>query len=480
MDYRITKQNKIIYCILDNIETQSSTTSKEIARNVSDYLLAQIMRRSYDIIIDDNSDKILKRASLDEFYSHAVVMITGTHLGLSERLFDNVEDKCKEHFSIAGHILERGDSYYEIHNQFFIINLLEYKRLGFPDIGQVSWNEEHSKIEPIRSEECIRGDSEIPVWIKEGTTEKTYKNKRHGWNLINVGLMNNAIFTDVGDKIRESKTYLYYEYDHVFLRHLPYLFNLTLVCNTMVTPWNSDSLPKELTVDDDIDHYVTTGTGLNWIFNLLNLGYHQKTKITFTDSSYPVLCFMKALIEEWDGTDYASFYMEQLKFVPDSYKIDLINHEIRIRQWFKVFEKEFDNFQEVWKSLQKLRFDFKLIDFFVNNDFNFINSNEVTFVNVSDVFNHVPFIPLASVKFRVSRENNLIESLKKINKDIYLNITARTGHFYKKDLTDDDKRTFGKVSDFKLWDINEFKSPPWQNENWKSYCPLSGEVRILK
>jgi hypothetical protein len=482
MDYVVNRKKKIVYCILDNIENQAGTYSKEVARNISDYFLSLVINSGHDIIIDNDSDKLLKRAVADDFYSHAVVVITGTHPTLSENIIGSIEEKCQEHFTVAGHILDRDDAYYEIHNQFFIVNLAEYKRIGCPEMGQVSWNEEHTKIEPIRSEECVRGDSEIPVWVKEGTTERTYKHKRHGWNLIETGLKHNAIFCDVGDKIRNGKKYLYYEYNHTFFRepHAPLLFGYSLICNTMVTPWNSDTLPKHISIPgNSLDHFVTTGTGLNWVHNITRLGYHENTKLTFMDISYPVLSFMKAMVEEWDGTDYASFYMKQLKFVPNNYHLDLVNHERRIREWFEKFEKEFENFQETWNKVKQLKFNFVLTDFFSDNNFSFIQPNEKTLVNVSDAFNHVPYVHYSPVNFRVARENALINNLKKINPNIWLHIPTRLGYIYNTKLDDTDKIYFGKVSEFALADINEFNCPPWQQQNWKSYCPLTGEVRIL-
>ena len=93
MDYRIKKQNKIVYCIFDNINNQYSASSRETAKNVSDYFLSKTIQNGYDIIIDTSTDKLLKRAASDKFYTHAVVVITGTHLGLSDRLFSSVEQK---------------------------------------------------------------------------------------------------------------------------------------------------------------------------------------------------------------------------------------------------------------------------------------------------------------------------------------------------------------------------------------------------
>ena len=190
MDYIVKKQKKIAYCILDNISNQYSTSSQEIARNITDFFLSSLIRREYDIFIDDNTDNLLRRVAADEHYTHAVVLITGTHMGLSERLFEAVETKCLEQFTIAGHILDRSkfDGYYEIHNQFFIANMQEYRRLGQPDMGQTVWHEQHTKLEPIRSTEIVNNDDEIPVWIKMGTNDKTYKHNMHGWNFVDYGL----------------------------------------------------------------------------------------------------------------------------------------------------------------------------------------------------------------------------------------------------------------------------------------------------
>ena len=480
MDYRIGKKRKIVYCILDKIKSYKGSSSGEIARNISDFFLSFLIDREYDIIINNNSDDLIRRAASDDFYSHAVIIITGTHTGLSDRLFDAVERKCTENFTVAGHILDRDSAYYEIHNQFFIINLEEYRRIGFPDMGEEDWYADHIKIEPIRSMDLLYNDSEITNWIISGTVERTYSQKRHGWNFIDIGLKNGAIFCDIGKEIRDNKKYLYYEYDHVFFKHLPLLFEYKLVCNNIVSPWNSDLLAKQIVkLDNSIDHYITTGTGLNWIYNLSRFGYNEKSRVTFIDISYVVLSFMKSLIEEWDGTDYANFYIQQLKIIPNNYNLDLDSHESRMREWFENFKKEFDNFEDTWNDIKKLKYNFELIDFFSTINFNFITSGENTFINVSDAFNHVPYIPQVSVKYRVARENNLVNNLTEIDPNILLHIPARTGQIYKENLAENEKIYFGKVSDFNLWDINEFTCPPWQEENWKSLCPMTGNKRIL-
>ena len=49
MDYRIKKEKKIVYCIFDNIDNQYSDSSKETAKNISDYFLSKTVQNGYDI-----------------------------------------------------------------------------------------------------------------------------------------------------------------------------------------------------------------------------------------------------------------------------------------------------------------------------------------------------------------------------------------------------------------------------------------------
>ena len=68
-----------------------------------------------------------------------------------------------------------------------------------------------------------------------------------------------------------------------------------------------------------------------------------------------------------------------------------------------------------------------------------------------------------------------IDTLKNIDENIWLFIPSRLGDFY----CNKDEINFGKVKDFNLWDINEFNAPPWQEHDWKSYCPMTHQVKIL-
>ena len=152
------------------------------------------MIKGYDVYIGKDQNELLKAAQEDGFYSHAVIIASGTSLKLSDRLFPAVEALCKKEFFVAGHILDRETSYYELHHQFYVVNLAEYASLNCPVVNQPEENP-HSQIAPLRSDELIQGDYDLPAWIKPGTMLKTYERKKHGCDIITVGLANNKPIT---------------------------------------------------------------------------------------------------------------------------------------------------------------------------------------------------------------------------------------------------------------------------------------------
>jgi hypothetical protein len=323
----------------------------------------------FDIYIGENEEELLKSACDDNFYTHAVMVSTGTSLGLSDRLFSEIEKACIKEFFIAGHILDRGDNYYELHHQFYIVRLADYKELGFPSIAQGSWShlDSHTTVEPIRSEEYLHGDKQVTTWIKPGTTPRKYIRKLHGWDLITTALNNNKTVVDLGEGIRDNKKYFYYEHDHVFLKEISSMYYNEIFCIHFITAWNSDNIKDHIDFVGPVEQYVTVGTGYNWIRNLNIVGFTENTKVIFTDNNLNVLNFMKAMIDEWDGKDYASFYKSKLGIVPHGNKVDLDRYvKLTAEAWEKFVEK-FSNWEDLFSKIKKLKYI--LLTWLSNNDY---------------------------------------------------------------------------------------------------------------
>lgn len=468
------KNKRILWGFVNNLDMCQSGWSREVAVNLTDFIIGRCSTYGYDIYISDNADEIISEAT-NQMYTHAVIVSTGTSFKMSERIFSLVEDICLKDFFIAGHIIHRGDesyfknSYYELHHHFFIVNLAEYLDIYCPVIGQPS-EEQHTLNEPIRSEEYLYNDPELPTWIKKGTNPKTYDRKLHGWNIINEGLENDKILIDIGPDIRNNKSYLYYEYDHVFLRHSEELYYNQFFGNNFVIPFNSDDLKDTIQFDGPVEQYITVGTGLNWVKNLLTIGYTPNTKVVFTDINQNCLRFMKAMVNDWDGEDYIEFYRSHLLFQLNNFPYDLEKYFPMWEEQWSIFKAKFDDWTTVWNNVRKLQFDFILIDYTASYNLNWIEPNKNTLANISDVFTHVPFVSMRPMKYRIACENRLISKLVEVDPNIMLMLTSRVADGFS---SKESRQLYGKVKDFNLVDINLLTSPPWHKQDWNSPRILS-------
>jgi hypothetical protein len=467
--FRAEKQRSIVFCILDIIDNCKSVEARQVCTNLTDFLIHRSDHYGYDIFIDKDEDALLK-AVTEEGYIHAVVISAGTSLGLSDRLFDAIEDQCNEDFFIAGHILDRGDhSFYkknacfELHQQFYIINLKQYKEIGFPIVGNEEWVE-YQQVAPLRSEECLHGDPEIPVWMTKGTELRTYSVKLHGWNILNVGLENDKKLIPLSRRIRDSKKYLYYEHDHVFLRQLADIKYYQFFGMNFFAGWNSDRLRAGLPFDGPVEQYASVGIGFNWIKNLEIIGFADNTKVIFTDINYNCLMFMKKMVEEWDGKDYDEFYWKHKPMLPNNppYIPDTYKEQIR-DQWHK-FLTTVDNWDALWSRVKNLNYEYILIDYTASFNFDWLESGKKTLLNLSDLYNHSPFIASSSLKYRISCENSLLQKVKNKDPHITILITSRAADGFWKIKTE---QTIDKASNFSYTDITKLKTPTWHIEDWK-------------
>lgn len=452
----------ILCCLVDNRHLYSSGWATEISNNLSDFLIHKFIVNNYDVLIDKDENLLLQEAA-NSGYDHALIIAGGTSLGLSDRIFVALENLCKKKFFLAGHILHRnnkshhGDAYYELHHQFYVVNLKEYKELNCPIIG-IQESIPHIQIEPLRSEGCLYNDHEIPEWIKPGTIKRTYTKKLHGWNIISTALDSNKILIDVGEEIRSSKKYLYFEHDHVFLREISSVYWNHFLSTNFYASWNSDKLKGDFTGDKAIDQYITVGIGVYWIHNLIKLGVTPDTKVVFTDINYNCLKFMETMVNEWDGNDYHEFYRKHIPRLPNNSKIDIESYIEYTRKEWEKFLLQFDNWDEVWNNIRSLKFDYQLIDYMSNYNLDWIIPGVNTLINLSNVFTHSPPVATQSLKYRISCENKLINNICKIDPNIKLSMTSRAADGFR---TKENRIEFGYVKDFDLTDISELKKPMW-------------------
>jgi len=470
MKFRTEKRQSIVFCILDITDNCKSGYAKEICINLTDFLIHRIDLHDYDIFISKDEDALLTEATKD--YTYAVMISAGTSLGLSDRLFDAVKDQCKEDFFIAGHILDRSgnpyfkNSCFELHQQFYIINLDQYRELGCPIVGKEE-SVEYQQLAPLRSKECLYDDPEIPAWITRGTELTTYSMKLHGWNILNVALDNNKKLLTLNQHIRSNKKYLYYEYDHVFLRQLASIKYYQFFAMNLFAGWNSDRLKEHIPFDGPVEQYATVGIGFNWVKNLELIGFTDDTKVIFTDINYNCLMFMKKLVEEWDGKDYEEFYWKHRPmlpnnppYIPENYK-DLIKE-----QWHK-FLTTIHDWDALWTRIKNLKYDYVLIDYTAAFNFDWLEPSKKTLLNLSNLYNHSPFVTTSSLKYRISCENSLFQKLKNKDPDAKIMLTARAADGFWK--LKEDIQYFSKAGDFRYTNLKDLKITNWHIKDWEHH-----------
>lgn len=460
-----TKISNIAVCIHDMFDDCKSNYSKEIAVNLTDYMLNRFLKYGYTVFVGTDEDELLKESSSYNF-SHGAIIASGTSMKLSDRLIHAIEEKCKEDFFIAGQIQNRDEQYFELHHQFYIINLNEYKLLNSPQLGE-SIEELHSQIEPLQ--QGTINSNYVAASIIPSKNIKTYKGKMHGWNIIATAMENNKVVTDVGEQIRNNKSYFYYEYDHVFLRQVSELFYYPYMFNNIVVPFNSDSLSDLSSFKGPIEQYITLGTGLNWVINLVELGYNETTKVIFTDINPLVLRFMKSLVENWDGNNYIEFYLQNIDFLPNNLPYDFDTYIDQMSEKWNNFRENYPDWLEMWNKVKKLSFEYISIDYMSNYNLDFIESNKNTICNVSDMFDHVPNVFIQSMKYRIAAENRFYNKLAELDKEIYVLSTSRSCSSL---IENKESKNFDKVKNVMPIDIETICIPYWHQEDWKTLRPL--------
>jgi hypothetical protein len=228
--------------------------------------------------------------------------------------------------------------------------------------------------------------------------------------------------------------------------------------------WNSDTLRSQFEFTGPVEQYATVGIGFNWIKNLELVGFTENTKVIFTDINYNCLMFMRKLVEEWDGKDYAEFYWKHKPMLPNNSPYISEEYKEQIDSKWKEFLLTVDDWESLWASITQLDYDYILIDYTADFNFDWLKAGRKTILNLSNLYNHGPFIAMNSLKFRIHRENKLLQMLKDKDPNVTLLLTARAADGFWKDRPD---IYLGTVDMFNYTDLDDLKIPAWHELDWK-------------
>ena len=358
----ITPSKKIAFCIVDDIETYANDWIKETIKNVADFTVSNLYTKGYSVFVGLDEDLLLKHVT-DLGYGHAVVMSPGTEYIHGTEFFESLDSVIQDDFLVMGHILDRGRAYYELHHQCYIINLAQYHKLGQPIVGKEEMGAMHTQIKPFRSVEDIHGNY-TPIWIAQGDTAITYDHKRHGWNLISIGLKNNKNILVFGESLRHNKRHYYPESKKDFMEKVSQLYQRQHYCATEFIHTKNNEWDNGIT--RKFNQVIIPASGTLYL-DLVDCG-----TVIFYDYNQQALDYWREHHPKKEGILY--------KFV----KTDLLNDD------------------ELLKHIDM--------------------NAESTLINVSNIFCYEATATVYSLAYRLHREKQLVNALDKLN-DLVISFT---------------------------------------------------------
>jgi len=298
VSFKAAEHNKdIVFCFVDYTWEYKSGWTRELIKNQSDYTITNITTKGYTVLQGLNENLLLKEAAKN--YKFAVVFSTGTEFINGNSFFEEIEKECTSNFVVKGHILNRGNAYYELHRQCYLVNLENFCNLGQPIIGEQSLGESHTQVKPLASDKNIHGDY-TPRSITQGTSKTKYMHKMHGWNIISVTLHRYDI-SAFSEKIRASKKHLYPENQSKFLEHSDWIYKRENYCSENFvhktsTDWSNGKLEGVQQVVSPAsgiwwDEYITDDCDvLLYDYNQKSISYWQKQKPKYNYVMCDLLC----------------------------------------------------------------------------------------------------------------------------------------------------------------------------------------------
>jgi hypothetical protein len=402
------RKSNIVFCFVDRTSSISSGWAKEITKNISEFVISNVFHKGYDLYQGLDEDELLNHVSRLN-YSHAVVFSTGTEFINGLSFFDNVEKLIKKEFFICGHVLDRKDAYYELHHQCYIINLNLYKKLDNPQVGNQILGLLHDEIEPTRSKENYHDDY-TPLEVSRGNNCKTYNHTCHGWNILRLGFENNFPILIFDSNFRNSKKHYYPESDNDFQKLSHWIYYREKYCLTEMIHTHNTEVSNQIL--DVVNTIITPASGTSW-FNWLDT--KQDSKVIYYDYNLNALDHWKHAAPRHQNINYEFAHIDLLGDTTTF--LDLIKKE----------------------SV----------------------SNNKLMINLSNIFCYEGTAALTPLSNRLYKENQIINEIKNINPDAYINFASRASTGFVQSIFE------GKAKDFEIVLLSSLKKPSWRfNQEW--------------
>lgn len=364
LEFNPNKNTDIVFCFVDNTRLYKNNI-RELMKNQADGTLTNVFNKGYIVYQWTDEDALLRHAA-SKGHEWAVVFSTGTEFINGTAFFDNVKTLIQKDFLVAGHVLDRGAAYYELHLQCYVVNLKKYLALGCPVVGQQELDSTHIQVVPKRSTENIHDDY-TPLWVARGDyVRDEYQHKCHGWNIISTAFANQENVVIFGNSIRDNKIHFYPESPRDFNKQL------------------------------------------GWAYHRLNYCQSEFVHTSNTEEIHLPVKQYQQVVTPASGTWF-------LDYVTDDATVVIYDYN----------QASLDYWKQNMPSVKNIKYKFVLCDLLsTGNLVEHIDlSIENTLVHLSNIFNYEATTFFYSLEYRKYKEQELLNSLPK-TAEVYFNLQA--------------------------------------------------------
>lgn len=412
---------------LDISASIKDTTALALSKNITEYWVQEIANYKLKTICKSNPDELLAWADTAGL-KYLMVVATGSNLSKKQNLLNAIPEFLASHpdLSIAGHLLDKGDKFYELHHQCYIINVDWWREAGRPVMGNEQHTVKWGTLEPVRSEESWH-DGYTPLWIAQGSQYKEYTGRRFGWNIIDTALVRGKKLYSFNQVIRESKYYLYPEVSFDVHAKLFEVMNHLQGYGHFVA--NTETPPDRM-LETDIQGAVCTSGGITPLLTAYVANLKPYSKLTIFDFSPLSLALQREIKNP--GFDFKDFEGSFYKVAGHLDLTSLFRAESNMDRMQKIIDDLMpqgleDFIRDVWPTLDILLFQHNMFDLYKLKTMLNRHQEEKTYIHLTNILHYQHSAWLYSSSHRYNIEKDILAVFSELGHEKFYLYQNRPG-----------------------------------------------------
>lgn len=445
---------------LDITDKIKDSTALAMSKNITEYWVQENENFGLLTTCNKDPDAILEWAA-ESGLKYVLVAAIGTNLSKRNNLHHEMPKFLENNsdFAVAGHILDKGDKFYELHHQCFIINIDWWKNNGRPVMGAEEFNTAWTTTKPLRSEENWHDDY-TPHWIAQGNSFENYTGRRFGWNIIETALQTNHKVVSFDETIRESKFYIYPEVANDFHSKISTVLESLQGYGHFAA--NTETPPDKL-LDTDMQGVICTASGITPLLTAYTAGLKPGAKVTVFDFSPLSLAIQRRLREiNCDYSDFKTIFYSLFKELHLEHMIKADRNLDRMQEIInEMMPQGLEDFiKNVWPHLDIAFVPCNLFDISqVKNRLAARHKGEKTYVHLTNILHYQNTAWLFSAVSRYRLESDILEKFADVGMDTFKLYQNRPG--YKVNWRNETPREIYANPDKFLYRVKTLEMLPW-------------------